>query len=171
MGSPTTETGRQADRETEHNVTLTQGFYLGKYEVTQAQYEAVMGFNPSEFNATSNGDRPVEDLNWTEALAFCEQLTIRERNAGRIPTDWAYVLPTESQWEYACRAGTTTVYSWGDDINSSHANYTGTEMEYRSDFKQTGKWGSTGQPVGLFRYARQCLGVDRRLVRSGVPHG
>ena len=123
MGSPTTETGREADRETEHNVTLTQGFYLGKYEVTQAQYEAVMGFNPSEFNATSNGDRPVEDLNWTEALAFCEQLTIRERNAGRIPTDWAYVLPTESQWEYACRAGTTTVYSWGDDINSSHANY------------------------------------------------
>jgi formylglycine-generating enzyme required for sulfatase activity/N-acetylneuraminic acid mutarotase len=123
MGSPTTETGRQADRETEHNVTLTQGFYLGKYEVTQAQYEAVIGSNPSEFNATGNGDRPVEDLNWTEALAFCEQLTIRERNAGRIPADWAYVLPTESQREYACRAGTTTRFSWGDDINSSHANY------------------------------------------------
>ena len=122
MGSPTTESDRGTD-ETEHNVTFTQGFYLGKYEVTQAQYEAVIGSNPSEFNATGNGDRPVEDLNWTEALAFCEQLTIRERNAGRIPEDWAYVLPTESQWEYACRAGTTTVYSWGDDMNSSHANY------------------------------------------------
>ena len=144
MGSPTTETGRGTN-ETEHNVTLTQGFYLGKYEVTQAQYEAVMGFNPSEFNATSNGDRPVEDLNWTEALAFCEQLTIRERNAGRIPTDWAYVLPTESQWEYACRAGTTTVYSWGDDINSSHANYSASGVD------ETGEVGQYGpNPWGFF---------------------
>ena len=104
-----------------------------------------MGFNPSEFNATSNGDRPVEDLNWTEALAFCEQLTIRERNAGRIPTDWAYVLPTESQWEYACRAGTTTVYSWGDDINSSHANYSA------SGVGETGEVGQYGpNPWGFF---------------------
>ena len=125
-----------------------------------------MGFNPSEFNATSNGDRPVEDLNWTEALAFCEQLTIRERNAGRIPTDWAYVLPTESQWEYACRAGTTTVYSWGDDINSSHANYSGSGVD-----ADPGSGAVRAQSLGLFRYARQCLGVDRRLVRSGVPHG
>ena len=145
MGSPTTETDRQADRETEHNVTLTQGFYLGKYEVTQAQYEAVMGFNPSEFNATSNGDRPVEDLNWTEALAFCEQLTIRERNAGRIPADWAYVLPTESQWEYACRAGTTTVYSWGDGIASTNANYGA------SGVGETGEVGQYGaNPWGFF---------------------
>ena len=118
--------------EPEHNVTLTQGFYLGKYEVTQAQYEAVIGSNPSEFNATGNGNRPVEDLNWTEALAFCEQLTIRERNAGRIPADWAYVLPTESQWEYACRAGTSTVYSWGNDINATHANW-----NHGSDANQT----------------------------------
>jgi len=151
MGSPTTETGRGTN-ETEHNVTLTQGFYLGKYEVTQAQYEAVMGFNPSEFNATSNGGRPVEDLNWTEALAFCEQLTIRERNAGRIPSDWAYVLPTESQWEYACRAGTTTVYSWGDDINSSHANYNWDgDWNTGSDFKQTRDVGQYGpNPWGFF---------------------
>ena len=145
MGSPTTETGREADRETEHNVTLTQGFYLGKYEVTQAQYEAVMGFNPSEFNATSNGDRPVEDLNWTEALSFCEQLTLRERNAGRIPTDWAYVLPTESQWEYACRAGTTTVYSWGDDINASHANYSASGV---GETEEVGQYGAN--PWGFF---------------------
>jgi formylglycine-generating enzyme required for sulfatase activity len=142
MGSPTTETGRGTD-ETEHNVTLTQGFYLGKYEVTQAHYQAVMGFNPSEFNATGNGDRPVEDLNWTEALSFCEQLTLRERNAGRIPTDWTFVLPTESQWEYACRAGTTTVYSWGDDINSSHANYSASGVGETEEVGQYGanSWG------------------------------
>jgi formylglycine-generating enzyme required for sulfatase activity len=145
MGSPTTESDRGTD-ETEHNVTITQGFYLGKYEVTQAQYEAVISSNPSEFNATGNGNRPVEDLNWTEALAFCEQLTIRERNAGRIPADWAYVLPTESQWEYACRAGTTTVYSWGNDINATHANW-----NHGSDANQTEEVGQyAANPWGFF---------------------
>ena len=123
MGSPTTEAGRQADREDEHNVTLTQGFYLGKYEVTQSQYEAVIGANPSEFNATGNSNRPVENLSWAEAVAFCAQLTEQEQNAGRLPGDWAYLLPTESQWEYACRASTSTAYSWGNDINATLANY------------------------------------------------
>ena len=94
----------------------------------------------------------MEDLNWTEALAFCEQLTIRERNAGRIPADWAYVLPTESQWEYACRAGTTTVYSWGDDINSSHANWNWDgEWNTGNDFKQTREVGQyAANPWGFF---------------------
>ena len=125
-----------------------------------------MGFNPSEFNATSNGDRPVEDLNWTEALAFCEQLTIRERNAGRIPTDWAYVLPTESQWEYACRAGTTTVYSWGDDINSSHANYSA------SGVGETGEVGQYGPTPGAFSICTAMsgsgpqTGTQRRTPRT-----
>jgi len=123
MGSPTSEAGRQADREDEHNVTLTKGFYLGKYEVTQAQYEAVTGLNPSEFNATGNGNRPVEKVTWTEAVAFCTQLTTQEQNAGRLPAGWAYVLPTESQWEYACRAGTTTAYSWGATIAAGNANW------------------------------------------------
>ena len=87
----------------------------------------------------------MEDLNWTEAMAFCEQLTIRERNAGRIPADWAYVLPTESQWEYACRAGTTTVYFWGDDMNSSHANYSA------SGVGETGEVGQyAANPWGFF---------------------
>jgi formylglycine-generating enzyme required for sulfatase activity len=144
MGSPESEADRGTD-ETEHNVTITQGFYLGKYEVTQAQYEAVIGYNPSEFNATGNRNRPVEDLNWTEALAFCEQLTIQERNAGRIPEDWAYVLPTESQWEYACRAGTTTVYSWGNDINSSHANYSFSGV---GQTQEVGQY--TANPWGFF---------------------
>jgi sulfatase modifying factor 1 len=137
MGSPTTETGRGTN-ETEHNVTLTKGFYLGKYEVTQAQYEAVTGTNPSEFNATGNGNRPVETVNWTEAVAFCTQLTTQEQAAGRLPAGWAYVLPTESQWEYACRAGTTTAYSWGNTIASSNANYNWDGgANDGSDFKQT----------------------------------
>jgi uncharacterized protein YjbI with pentapeptide repeats/N-acetylneuraminic acid mutarotase len=123
MGSPSEEVGRRADREDEHNVTLTQGFYLGKYEVTQAQYEAITGLNPSEFSGVSKKNRPVEKLRWAEAVAFCNQLTLQERNADLIPSDWEYVLPTESQWEYACRAGSTKAYSWGDVIASTNANY------------------------------------------------
>ena len=104
MGSPTSEPGRGPD-ENEHNVTLTTGFYLGKYEVTQAQYQAVMSASPSNF---SGNNRPVEMVYWSHATNFCTTLTQLEQNAGRLPAGWAYVLPTEAEWEYACRAGTTT---------------------------------------------------------------
>jgi sulfatase modifying factor 1 len=128
MGSPTTETGRNADREDEHNVTLTKGFYLGKYEVTQAQYEAVMTGNSNSLSATpsewpNNPNRPVEKVSWDDVQIFLTRLNAAEQAAGRLPSGWSYVLPTEAEWEYACRAGTTTAYSWGDDINSSVANY------------------------------------------------
>jgi formylglycine-generating enzyme required for sulfatase activity len=151
MGSPTTEAGRGSN-ETEHNVSLSRGFYLGKYEVTQAQYEAVTGTNPSQFNATGNGNRPVEKVNWTEAVAFCTQLTTQEQAAGRLPAGWAYVLPTESQWEYACRAGTTTAYSWGATIASSNANYNWDGgANDGNDFKQTRDVGQfSANPWGFF---------------------
>jgi formylglycine-generating enzyme required for sulfatase activity len=119
MGSPTNETGRETN-EAELNVTLTKGFYLGKYEVTQAQWNAVKNTAPSHF---SGNVRPVEQVSWTDATAFCATLTQLEQNAGRLPSGWAYVLPTEAQWEYACRAGTTTAYSWGNSIANSNANY------------------------------------------------
>jgi len=126
MGSPTTETGRQTDREDEHNVSLTKGFYLGKYEVTQAQYEAVMTGNTDSLSATpsqwpNNPNRPVEKVSWADAQIFLTLLNTQQ--SSNIPAGWAYVLPTESQWEYACRAGTTTMYSWEDDINATRANY------------------------------------------------
>ena len=130
----------------------TKGFYLGKYEVTQAQYEAVTGLNPSEFNATGNGNRPVEKVTWTEAVAFCTQLTTQEQNAGRLPVGWAYVLPTESQWEYACRAGTTTAYSRGATIAAGNANWNW-DGAYNTgnDFKQTRDVGQyAANPWGLF---------------------
>ena len=102
-----------------HEVTLSHGFYLGKYEVTQAQYEAVMTGNTDELSATpsnwpNNPDRPVEKVSWDDIQKFLTRLNAQE--AGNIPEGWAYVLPTEAQWEYACRAGTTTAYSWGDTI-------------------------------------------------------
>ena len=92
-----------------HEVTLSQPFYMGLHEVTQEQYERVMGTNPSEFKGRSN---PVEQVSWGEAVVFCRKLSAlpEEKLAGRV-----YRLPTEAEWEYACRAGTTTQYSFGDD--------------------------------------------------------
>ena len=108
------------------NVTLTEGFYLGKFEVTQAQYEAVMTGNVDGLNATpseysGNPNRPVERVSHDDIQIFLARLNSQE--AGNLPAGWAYVLPTEAQWEYACRADTNTTYSWGDDINASQANY------------------------------------------------
>jgi formylglycine-generating enzyme required for sulfatase activity len=118
MGSPESEAVRDGD-ETQHQVTLTKGFYLGKHEVTQAQWERVMGNNPSSFKGA---DRPVERVSWNDAVEFCKKLTEMEKKAGRVPQGMSYQLPTEAQWEYACRAGTSTMYSWGDSISSSNAN-------------------------------------------------
>jgi len=119
MGSPTSESGRESD-ETQHPVTLINGFYLGKYEVTQDQWEKVMGSNPSKYRGA---DRPVEMVSWNDAVAFCKKLTEMEKKAGRVPEGMAYQLPTEAQWEYTCRAGTTTAYSWGDSISAKNASH------------------------------------------------
>ena len=113
MGSPEDELGR-LNRETQHEVTLTKGYWLGKYEITQAQYEAVMETNPSYCKGT---DLPVEWINWNEALEFCKKLTEQEKTAGRLPEGYEYTLPTEAQWEYACRAGTTTALNDGKNLS------------------------------------------------------
>ena len=119
MGSPTGEVGRSGD-ETQHAVVLTSGFYMCKYLVRQADYRALMGVNPSNFTAT-NGfipedlRRPVEMVSWNDATSYCAQFTQQEAVAGRLAPGWEYRLPTEAEWEYACRAGTTTRFSYGDD--------------------------------------------------------
>jgi formylglycine-generating enzyme required for sulfatase activity len=95
--------------EKPHQVTLTKPFYIGVYEVTNAQWRAVMGSVPSHWE---DADRPVEKVSWEDAAEFCRKLSAlpEERKAGRV-----YRLPTEAEWEYACRAGTETTYSFGDD--------------------------------------------------------
>ncbi|OHB64074.1 MAG: hypothetical protein A2Y77_12370 [Planctomycetes bacterium RBG_13_62_9] len=103
MGSPENEQGRDGDESPLHAVTLTEGFYMGVYEVTQAQWMAVMGSNPSEFQGD---DLPVENVTWEDATEFCR------RRSGREGLE--YRLPTEAEWEYACRAGSTASYSFGD---------------------------------------------------------
>jgi formylglycine-generating enzyme required for sulfatase activity len=139
MGSPASEAEREdwGDDETQHTVTLTQGFYMGKYLVTQADYLAVMGNNPSYFNGDRSGAphydqdygtdlmRPVEQVSWDDATAYCAPLTAQEQAAGRLPAGWVYRLPTESEWEYACRAGTTTAFYCGSALRSGMANFYG----------------------------------------------
>ena len=103
MGSPSSEADRDSD-EAQHTVTLTKGFWMSDHETTQAEYQLVMGSNPSNWK----GERlPVEKMSWDDAVAYCKKLTERERAAGRITAQQAYRLPTESEWEYAARAGTT----------------------------------------------------------------
>jgi formylglycine-generating enzyme required for sulfatase activity len=132
MGSPETELDRRAD-EPQHRVRITKPFYLGVYEVTQAEYERVMGTNPSAFstgglkpNKVSGNDTsryPVENVSWEDAVEFCRKLSSRpeEQRAGR-----RYRLPTEAEWEYACRAGTTTPFHFGTQLDGREANCDGT---------------------------------------------
>ena len=106
MGSPKTEEARE-EHESWHDVTLTKPFYLGVYQVTQEEYYQVMGENPSSIKQL---EHPVEMVTWHEAAEFCRKLSELDNVAGR-----EYRLPTEAEWEYACRAGTTTTYSFGSE--------------------------------------------------------
>ena len=137
MGSATNELDRFSWEGPQTEVTITRGFWIGKYEVTQGEYLALMGFNPSNFRGDPN--RPVEMVDWFAARDYCGQLTQQERAAGRIATNCAYRLPTEAEWEYACRAWTSTRFSYGDDPGYTDlANY----AWYRANAVAT-------QPVGL----------------------
>ena len=121
MGSPATEPERKAN-ETPHNVVLTYAFYMGAYEVTQQEWTQVMRDNPSYFK----GERlPVEMVSWHECQEFCRRLTALDRKNRRIPDGWEYQLPTESEQEYACRAGTTTAFHYGDSMDSTDGNING----------------------------------------------
>lgn len=121
MGSPESEKGR-ADNETQHQVTLTQGFWLADTTCTQALWQAVMGNNPSRFKGEN---KPVENISWLDAQAFIKKLTQQYSGIG-------FRLPTEAEWEYACRAGTLTPFSFGEELTLKQANYRGT-WKYEDD--------------------------------------
>jgi formylglycine-generating enzyme required for sulfatase activity len=111
MGSPKEETSR--GNETQHKVTLTKGFYMGVYPVTQAQYKAVMGKDPSQFKGEKS--LPVHGVTWDDCQEFIKKLREKDKKS--------YRLPTEAQWEYACRAGTKTPFYFGEMITTDQANY------------------------------------------------
>lgn len=113
MGSPTSEVDRYSNEGPQTEVRITRGFWLGKYPVTQSEYQALIGSNPSHF--TGDPSLPVDSVSWSDATNYCVRLTQQERNGGRIPANCAYRLPTEAEREYACRAWTSTRLSYGDD--------------------------------------------------------
>ena len=114
MGSPETEKGRKSEEGPQHDVTISKPFYLGVTEVTQAQWKAIMGTDPSRFKGASG---PVGRVSWNDAVAFCKALSKKTGRAVR--------LPTEAEWEYACRAGTITPFHTGETISTDQANYNG----------------------------------------------
>ena len=122
MGSPKNEPGR-SDNETQHKVTLTEGFWLAETTVTQALWEVVMGENPSHFKGAT---RPVEQVSWDDAQRFIAKMN------GMKP-ELQMCLPTEAQWEYCCRAGTTTAFHFGgkNDLNLERVNYSGEWDEWK----------------------------------------
>jgi formylglycine-generating enzyme required for sulfatase activity len=137
MGSPESEVKRANNEAPQVDVTLTKGVWLGKFEVTQGLWESLMGTTPWKGKtAVQEGeDYPATYLNSEDAFQFCRKLTDVERKAGRLTEAWEYTLPTEAQWEYACRAGTTTRFSFGDDA-SELSHYAWFGRFYGEDGKQ-----------------------------------
>jgi formylglycine-generating enzyme required for sulfatase activity len=156
MGSPEDEVERYEDEnenETRHQVTLTRGFWIGRYPVTQGQWEEVMGGNPSYFQE-SGQNAPVERVNWDDAQEFCRALGQRD---GR-----EYRLPTEAEWEYACRAGSTGAWCFGDeeeklgdyawyDVNSDGRTHPVGQ-------KKPNSWGIHDMHGNLWEWCQDCYG-------------
>jgi formylglycine-generating enzyme required for sulfatase activity len=135
MGSPLNEEGHNND-EVEHNVKISRPFYLGRHLISQAQYEQAMKSNPSYFKDPA---LPVETVSWFDAVSFCEELFTRFGKPFR--------LPTEAEWEYACRAGTTTPFNTGATMNTDQANFDG-KFTFGGSLESLSRWRTT--PVGSF---------------------
>lgn len=141
MGSPDDEADRY-DNETQHKVTLTHGFWLLETEVTQEMWEIAMGSNPSHFKGAK---RPVETVSWEDCIGFATKLN----SLSVAPAGFRFSLPTEAQWEYACRAGTTTPFHFGSELNGVKANCNGnnpygttTKGPYLEGTREAGRYAS-----------------------------
>jgi len=154
MGSSPSEPERRPGEE-QVEVTLSQGFWMAKYEATQGDWKRIAGKLPGELTAElpEGDDYPVGNVNFAEAEAFCARLTELTHQSKELPADWEFRLPTEAQWEYACRAGTSTATSFGSSLSSKQANFQGKPYnggEPGPSLKQAAKVGSyPANPWGL----------------------
>ena len=137
------------------SVTLTTAFSLGKTQVTQRLWVAVMGSNPSRFKGES---LPVESVSWDEAMDFCRKLTERERSAGSLPSGYVYTLPTEAQWEYACRAGTTGDYAGDLQAMAWFAENAG-RTTHAVATKQANAWGLHDMHGNVWEWTNDWWGI------------
>ena len=161
-----------ANEQPVHQVTISQPFWLGRHEVTQAEYLSLVGVNPSTFTGDLN--RPVEMVSWTEARAYCALLTAQQ--AGQIPVGYEYRLPTEAEWEYACRAGTITEYGAGTELTCASACF-GYSYHSNASCSSTGT-----MPVGSFapnawglydmhgNVQEWCLDAEANYTAAGVTN-
>jgi formylglycine-generating enzyme len=126
MGSPLDEPERRPDEE-QVEVILSRGFWMARFETTQGQWKRVVGKLPGSPTAElpESDDLPVGNVNFAEAEMFCRKLTELGWQSGELPRNWEFRLPTEAQWEYACRAGTTTATAFGNRLSSTQANFRG----------------------------------------------
>lgn len=157
MGSPEEETGRDGDEGPVHEVRISRDFYLGIYEVTQAQWQAVMGENPAIFQHTADHlQHPVESVSWLDCQTFIGKLNAL--GVGR------FRLPTEAEWEYACRAGTTSRFYWGDDPKESLVNDYGWvnsrsfAMTHPVGQKEPNAWGLYDMNGNVWEWCRDWYG-------------
>lgn len=146
------------------NVTLTRPYWLGETEVTQQQWTALMGTTPAHFKAL---DHPVESVSWADATAFCAKLTERERAAGRVPEGYAYQLPTEVQWEYACRAGSALDaaphierYAWFDKNAQGQTQIVAT--------REPNAWGLYDMYGNVWEWCRDWYAKDYQIYATGI---
>jgi formylglycine-generating enzyme required for sulfatase activity len=190
MGSKSTEEGRFGS-ENIHKVTLTLPFWLGRTEVTQQEYKSVIGKNPSRFHSCG-GDCPVEKVSWLDAVNFCNRASTIEGLKpayvyvdGRLRWDRSangYRLPTEAEWEYTCRAGTNTLWSFGDDERQKEeytwyeANAWGTNVRYAHQVgtKRPNPWSLHDMHGNVWEWCQDWHGPytsEDRVDPMGPPHG
>lgn len=174
MGSPAGEAERRPG-EARVEVTISKGFWTGKFEVTQGQWKRVIGEFPGKLNVGEGNDFPVYAVNFAEAEGFCRNLTEMARMSGDLPKEWEFRLPTEAQWEYACRAGTTTATSFGDKLSSQQTNFQGKPYNGAEDgpsLKQTAEVGSyPANPWGLHDMHGNVFEWCRDWYHTRLPGG
>jgi formylglycine-generating enzyme required for sulfatase activity len=176
MGSPRGEPERRPG-EDQVEVTLTRGFWTAKYEVTQGDWKRVVGKLPGELTKElpEGDDYPVGNLNFAEAEAFCRSLTAMAHKSRELPEAWEFRLPTEAQWEYACRAGTKTATAFGDSLSSTQANFMGKPYNGGAPGPSLGKAAKVGSyppnPWGLHDMHGNTFEWCRDWYHARLPGG